>query len=838
VVALYNALIDGIGILSDRLEALLRWTFAYPIYPLQLLIILLVGTGNLGREVGAEQLFWKYDFLDQFGVGLFVCLLFCTTFYVEYLLNRPTWLMRWLPGPTLLPSQNPEVRALGRYLFWGIAAGLVVLYTFKGIAIDLVDPDSTTARFWTSGFWTDARLEYLHTRHWLYPFALGYGFAIVFIECLFVLDELPFWAARKNQIREWLLDQPIVLDRHLHLSTPRELLVVELTRRTRTSDERFTPAMLSLHGIGIYMTIVAVVVLSGFLIAIIHYDSGPGGEYVWTPVALVSSILVLLTLVYGVITYFVHTQRLILAVAVLALMCWNSSDIFSDNDYKYRFPGLTYERDRLTVLWDSSLAARKGKDADLYTDVLLKNSQGYANDHLIDSELPLRAMSARWQESHGGRKPKVIFICTSGGGIRAAVWTGVVLGKLENQAGLKENGFRDNLRMFTGASGGMVAAALYAADFDNGRLEVDGRNSNPLVEVLAQDSLSRTAQSLVLRDMVRNVFVPPWSACEWDRGRTLEWKWGLIAQSKLGRDPFSKTFQSLRGERPKDKLLATTGRGEWAGMTPSVVFSPMLIEDSRRLLISNLDLSGPPPYETSIAHSFGPGATGQLQVSAVEFHRLFPDFPPSEFERQYGHAWSGATSETFTVGTAARMSATFPIISPAVSLPTNPRRRVVDAGYYDNYGMDLTALWIWKHRAAIRSETSGFAVIEIRAFPLQDSANRFAATDPQTGKPDPRGGTGDLFTDSAAAISAPMDAILTARGNVQRYRNAELVEFLSKEFADCDRPGAPFFYNVWFELDRPASLNWYLSDQEKQNVLMGFNKYARAASQLAEWYQK
>ena len=41
------------------------------------------------------------------------------------------------------------------------------------------------------------------------------------------------------------------------------------------------------------------------------------------------------------------------------------------------------------------------------------------------------------------------------------------------------------------------------------------------------------------------------------------------------------------------------------------------------------------------------------------------------------------------------MSATFPFASPAVSLPMDVPRRVVDAGYYDNYGVDLATSWIY-----------------------------------------------------------------------------------------------------------------------------------------------
>ena len=64
-----------------------------------------------------------------------------------------------------------------------------------------------------------------------------------------------------------------------------------------------------------------------------------------------------------------------------------------------------------------------------------------------------------------------------------------------------------------------------------------------------------------------------------------------------------------------------------------------------------------------------------MSRSAVEFFRLFP-----------------AAHDRFEVGTAARLSATFPYVSPGVSLPTDPPRRVVDAGYFDNYGVNLAAL--------------------------------------------------------------------------------------------------------------------------------------------------
>ena len=110
---------------------------------------------------------------------------------------------------------------------------------------------------------------------------------------------------------------------------------------------------------------------------------------------------------------------------------------------------------------------------------------------------------------------------------------------------------------------------------------------------------------------------------------------------------------------------------EKAGRIPSLVLSPMMVEDGRRLLISNLDLDALTANEGPlIGPEKGQGRTASRKdarptlCSAVEFFRLFPKAHP-----------------TFRVGTAVRMNATFPYVSPVLNLPTDPdaglrRRRV------------------------------------------------------------------------------------------------------------------------------------------------------------------
>jgi len=49
------------------------------------------------------------------------------------------------------------------------------------------------------------------------------------------------------------------------------------------------------------------------------------------------------------------------------------------------------------------------------------------------------------------------------------------------------------------------------------------------------------------------------------------------------------------------------------------------------------------------------------------------------------------------------MNASFPLVSPGVSLPTTPPRRVVDAGYYDNHGVNLAAMWLYRTKRRFAS---------------------------------------------------------------------------------------------------------------------------------------
>ena len=164
----------------------------------------------------------------------------------------------------------------------------------------------------------------------------------------------------------------------------------------------------------------------------------------------------------------------------------------------------------------------------------------------------------------------------------------------------------------------------------------------------------------------------------------------------------------------------------------------MMVEDGRRLLVSNLDLAFAtrnvgglliepssrkierPTFQDEDLDTSIHSEDDVFSLSSVEFSRLFPE------------------AHDFRVTTAARMSASFPWVSPAINLPTLPPRRVVDAGYYDNYGVNLTALWLAKNRAWLEANTSGVVVIQIRDHVSQESRteidfDRLTEARPSTG---------------------------------------------------------------------------------------------------------
>jgi hypothetical protein len=402
--------------------------------------------------------------------------------------------------------------------------------------------------------------------------------------------------------------------------------------------------------------------------------------------------------------------------------------------------------------------------------------------------------------SAGGKRP-LVFVCCSGGGIRAAVWTAGLLARLDALPG-----FRVSTRMVTGASGGMVGAAYWAAwrhaQAAAGAAPAAADDWRKVLLCTARESLTAVARRLFFGDIPR-AFMRGTNPR--DRGQAMEEAWVAAAADGLG----------ARLDLPIRDLRDGEARGLW----PSMVFSPMLVEDGRRVVMSNLDLA---PVRLNQAYwlTSAPdarGVEGDASHSACHAAELFP------------RAWS-----SFPLSTAARLSASFPYVSAAVVLPTHPRRRIVDAGYYDNYGMDLTCSWLREalehSRDWIAANVSGVLVIQIRdnVYGLSHSPDA-----PQSAQAPPQS-DGTALGRGLEGLSSPPEGLLAAMDAVALFRNDAQLETATHLYgAAFGRPD--FVTTISFELDAETSLSWYLTEHEKAALARQVEDASGRVGRVANW---
>src|SRR5205823_123205 len=123
------------------------------------------------------------------------------------------------------------------------------------------------------------------------------------------------------------------------------------------------------------------------------------------------------------------------------------------------------------------------------------------------------------------------------------------------------------------------------------------------------------------------------------------------------------------------------------------------------------------------------------------------------------------------LSTAVRMSASFPIFSPAVPLPTWPRRRVVDAGYYDNYGVSLSSNWLFSRANFqwVRENATKVCLIQIRDG-VDDDFRRLERVRLE-------GST--EFTRAVEEPFSPLEGLDNARVGSSSFRNDGQLELLT-----------------------------------------------------------
>ena len=403
----------------------------------------------------------------------------------------------------------------------------------------------------------------------------------------------------------------------------------------------------------------------------------------------------------------------------------------------------------------------------------------------------------RWKSSVAappGGRPPLIVVTTSGGASAAAIFTLIMLTELERQ----RPGITRYVRIITGASGGMLGAAYYRSALpDFWKLDDAARHREieRMLDAQSSDFLSPVVQQWVFKDM-------PLALCPRfptsNRGRALDLVWHKELNQSL-----KKTFAVLASE-------------ERDGRCPSIIFSPVLVEDGRQLLISTLDLNNLVALTPSRA-AVGAASLEPSPLQAVEFFKLFPK------------------ATNLELATAVRLNATFPFLTPAATLPTVPPRRVMDAGFYDNHGIQVAAAWIYANRKWLMENTSEVIVLQLRPFQkivrehlspavTDDELDQFLEARRKKKELSNLGDSLLTFRELLTPVESGVNTLQSAMvlRNSQQLR---MLQDLMPASANGDYRGVSSYTFVG---GAQASLNWYLPPHQVMELEMVVRKQVRA----------
>ncbi len=394
---------------------------------------------------------------------------------------------------------------------------------------------------------------------------------------------------------------------------------------------------------------------------------------------------------------------------------------------------------------------------------------------------------AEWWEAEGCEAdPPMIAVAASGGGIRAGAWTVEVLTALEEMYGAS---FVRSLSTISSVSGGSVGSVQYLLDFPTCAPRTSKR-LNEIRESTAANSLSATAWGIVYPDFLRVVLSPLielWpNAEDWDRAAATEAAWRTKTEA-VNKDVDAK---------------ATLGR--WRadirrGQRPVALINTTTVETGETFIMSPVDID--PSLE---------GLTGV----------------PSFFNEYPAH--------DVRVLTAARMSATFPWVSPvarpdlvldgdsevaesseagdAIAKKSRPFY-LADGGYFDNFGVATLIRWL----SAI---VPTYADLDSRSADDSDRKLLILLIRDSTRVPPDSQDFGQA-KGLRYELTGPIETVLNARGSTQNSRNAnELLLF--KQLWDLEAKAAGSnvrVSDVHFELENDVSgevsLSWMLTDHER-----------------------
>lgn len=466
-------------------------------------------------------------------------------------------------------------------------------------------------------------------------------------------------------------------------------------------------------------------------------------------VLLITVILMLFSIFLSWFQYW--TYALIIGLFLTMNFLSKNSSYFQYKSYAY---GLDYKQ---TVPYTS------------------KYIQEVADDSvsIVQSRNEYLATLTEWKKNTGEKRPKLVLVITSGGGSRSALWT---INVLQNANKRTQGKLMRNTQMITGASGGMVGAAYYRELLLSQRLgkNIDADDPKYLGNI-AKDLLNQLSFSMYSNDL----FI---------RYQTLK-----IGEQRYTKDRGYSFEQQLHQNTNNilDKPLNAYREPEKNGLIPTMIFSPTIVNDGKRMLISAQPL-------LFMTHSSGVDKSN-LTYENIDFQTYFKN----------------NKTDSVRFSSVLRMSATFPFVLPMVSMPTVPEINLMDAGFRDNYGGKVMMELLYEMQDWITKNTSGVVVVQIRdSKKIISDENIYDIS---------------LFS----KLTLPFGNMYANFTRTQDFDQDQLMKIGFKSFRF---PIEMLSFNLREIKTDKIALSWHLTKQEKEKIKSSINSDGnkRAMNRLAD----
>jgi hypothetical protein len=505
-------------------------------------------------------------------------------------------------------------------------------------------------------------------------------------------------------------------------------------------------------------------VLIEFVIFFVILILGIFKDYAIFQIPAAASVVLILTIFImftGAVSYWFRGWSISVVVLFLVLL-----NILVKNDLitsEYRAYGLDYGTERaeysLEELRDKSRSTNRQQDR-LTTLEILQN----------------------WRAKFDGPKPKLVILSASGGGQRAALWSMKTLQAADSAT----NGqLFNSAALITGSSGGVIGASYYRElVLKKVRGENIDLNHPKYLANISKDNLNPIIFSLLVSDLFIRYQSFEYGGFRYKKDR------GYAFEQKLNKNT----------EFILDKPLAAYLVPEKQAIIPMLFVAPTVINDGRKLFISPHSVS----YMTT-STVYGKD-TLNPEIKGIDFQRFFKN--------------QKANNLRFL--SALRLGASFPYITPNVMLPSDPPMEIMDAGISDNFGISDALHFLYVFKDWIAANTSGVVIVAIRDSEDDDPIEK------NVGR--------SLFQ----RIFTPISSVYNNLGNIQDINNDNLLEQAQSWFDNdisCvefeyvsrtifehtpEEEEAPTDKQIQQEAIERASLNWRLTNREKQNILKNF----------------